>query len=127
MSVTGELAGTVSLVVFAFNAGGATLAAAYAASRTLAGVGVMLVLTGLTRWLRRDLLLRQITGLRAVLLAAAAGRRPARGCRPDGALNAAFFSQWWQETTRRIQPIATRRNRDTVDNERQEPPFGRQA
>jgi hypothetical protein len=72
MSVTGELAGTVSLVVYAFNAGGATLAAVYAASRTLAGVGVMLVLTGLTRRLRRDLLLRQITGLRAVLLAAAA-------------------------------------------------------
>jgi hypothetical protein len=35
-------------------------------------VGVILVLTGLTRRLRRDLLLRQITGLRAVLLAAAA-------------------------------------------------------
>jgi len=37
MSVTGELAGTVSLVGYAFNAGGATLAAVYAASRTLAG------------------------------------------------------------------------------------------
>src|SRR5258708_5631288 len=72
MSVTGEQAAMVSLVVYAFNAGGAPLAAAYAASRTLAGVGVMLVLTGLASRVRRDLLLRQITGLRAVLLAAAA-------------------------------------------------------
>ena len=72
ISVTGELAGTVSLVVYAFSTGGATLAAVYAASRTLAGLGVMLVLTGLTSRFRRDLLLRQITGLRAVLLAAAA-------------------------------------------------------
>jgi hypothetical protein len=73
MSWTGEQAGLVSLVVYAFNAGGAPLAAAYAASRTLAGMGVMLVLTGLASRLRRDLLLRQITGLRGLLLAAAAG------------------------------------------------------
>ena len=72
MSWTGEQAGLVSLVVYAFNAGGAPLAAAYAASRTLAGVGVMVVLAGLASRLRRDLLLRRITGLRAVLLAAAA-------------------------------------------------------
>jgi hypothetical protein len=72
MSWTGEQAGPVSLVVYAFNAGGAPLAAAYAASRTLAGVGVMVVLAGLASRLRRDHLLRQITGLRAVLLAAAA-------------------------------------------------------
>jgi CRP-like cAMP-binding protein len=72
MSVTGELGGTVSLVVYAFSAGGAPLVAAYAASRTLAGVGVMLVLAGVTGRLRRDRSLRRITGLRAVLLAAAA-------------------------------------------------------
>src|SRR5260221_346453 len=72
MSVTGELAGTVSLVVYAFGAGGAPLVAAYAASRTLAGVGVMLVLAAVTGRLRRDRALRLITGLRAVLLAAAA-------------------------------------------------------
>jgi hypothetical protein len=72
LSVTGELAGTVSLVVYAFSAGGAALAAAYAASRTLGGVIVMLVLTGLTSRLRRGVLLHQITGLRAVLLAGAA-------------------------------------------------------
>lgn len=72
MSITGELAGTVALAVYALSAGGATLVAAYAASRTLAGMGVALVLTGLTSRLRRDRLLRCITSIRMVLLAAAA-------------------------------------------------------
>ena len=44
---TGELAGTVALVVYALSAGGPALVAAYAASRTIAAVGVMLVLTGI--------------------------------------------------------------------------------
>src|SRR6185437_7532004 len=72
MSITGELAGTVALVVYALGAGGAALVAAYAASRTVAGMAVALVLTGLTSGLRRDRLLRWITGVRAVLLAVAA-------------------------------------------------------
>jgi hypothetical protein len=72
MSVTGELAGTVTLVVYAFGAGGAALVAAYAASRTVAGAAVMLALAGITGRLRRDRLLRQLTGCRTVLLAAAA-------------------------------------------------------
>src|SRR5205814_2653831 len=72
MSITGELAGTVALVVYALSAGGAALVAAYAASRTVAGMAVALVLTGLTSRVRRDRLLRWITGVRAVLLAAAA-------------------------------------------------------
>ena len=72
MSITGELAGTVALVVYALGAGGAPLVAVYAASRTVAGMGVALVLTGLTNRLRRDRLLRWITGVRAILLAAAA-------------------------------------------------------
>jgi Cyclic nucleotide-binding domain len=72
LSITGELAGTVALVVYALGAGGAALVAAYAASRTLAGMGVALVLTGITSRLRRDRLLRWITGVRMVLLAAAA-------------------------------------------------------
>ena len=62
LSITGELAGTVALVVYALGAGGAALVAAYAASRTVAGMGVALVLTGLTSRLRRDRLLRWITG-----------------------------------------------------------------
>ena len=72
LSITGELAGTVALVVYAFGAGGAALVAVYAASRTVAGMAVMLVLTGVTNRLRRDRLLRWITGVRAGLLAVAA-------------------------------------------------------
>src|SRR5260370_3451992 len=72
MSLTGELAGTVALVVYALGVGGAALVAGYAACRTLAGMGVALVLTGLTSRLRRDRLLRWMTGVRVVLLAAAA-------------------------------------------------------
>ena len=72
MSITGELAGTVALVVYALGAGGAALVAAYAASRTVAGMAVALVLTGITSRLRRDRLLRWSTGVRALLLAAAA-------------------------------------------------------
>jgi hypothetical protein len=72
LSVTGELAGTVALVVYAFGAGGTPLVAAYAAARTLAGVGVALALAGAVGRLRSDRVLRQTTGVRAVLLAAAA-------------------------------------------------------
>jgi MFS family permease len=72
MSITGELAGAVALVVYAVSMGGAALVAAYAAARTVAGMGVVLVLTGITSRLRRDRLLRWITGVRTVLLAAAA-------------------------------------------------------
>jgi hypothetical protein len=72
LSITGELAGTVALVVYAVDAGGAGLVAAYAASRTVAGMAVALVLTGITNRLRRDSLLRWITGVRMVFLAAAA-------------------------------------------------------
>ena len=72
MSITGELAGTVALVVYALGAGGAALVAAYAASRTVAGMAVALVLTGITSRLRRDRLLRWSTGVRTVFLAAAA-------------------------------------------------------
>ena len=72
LSITGELAGTVALVVYAVSAGGAALVATYAASRTVAGMGVALVLTGVTGRLRRDRLLRWITGVRMAFLAAAA-------------------------------------------------------
>ena len=72
LSITGELAGTVALVVYALSAGGAGLVAVYAASRTVASMGVARVLTGITSRLRRDRLLRWSTGLRMILLAAAA-------------------------------------------------------
>jgi hypothetical protein len=72
LSITGELAGTVALVVYALNSGGAGLVAAYAASRTVAGMGVALVLTGITSRVRRDRLLRWSTVVRMVFLGAAA-------------------------------------------------------
>ena len=72
LSITGELAGTVALVVYALNSGGAGLVAAYAASRTVAGMGVALVLTGITTRVRRDRLLRWSTVVRMVFLGAAA-------------------------------------------------------
>ena len=45
-SVTGELAGQVTLVVYAFDAGGAVLVALYVASRTLLSMAVTLGITG---------------------------------------------------------------------------------
>jgi hypothetical protein len=72
LSITGELAGTVALVVYALNSGGAGLVAAYAAARTVAGMGVALVLTGITSRVRRDRLLRWSTVVRMVFLGAAA-------------------------------------------------------
>src|SRR5258708_38073301 len=87
MSITGELAGTVALVVYALGVGGAALVAGYAACRTLAGMGGALVLTGLTSRLRRDRLLRWITGVRMGLLAAAALLAPF--CPPPAAVIAA--------------------------------------
>src|SRR5258708_17426352 len=82
MSITGELAGTVALVVYALGVGGAALVAGYGACRTLAGMGVALVVTVLTGRMGRDRVLRWMTGVRMVLLAAAAllaafGQRPA--------------------------------------------------
>jgi len=72
LSVMGELAGTVALVVYAFGAGGAALVAVYAASRTVGGMSVTLILVGVTNRLRRDHLLRWLTGSRALLLGGAA-------------------------------------------------------
>lgn len=72
LSVMGELAGTVALVVYAFSAGGDALVALYAASRTVGGMCITLLLAGVTSRLRRDRLLRWLTGSRALLLGAAA-------------------------------------------------------
>src|SRR5258708_20802596 len=61
MSVAGEQAGMGSLVGYSFNAGGAPLAAAFAASRAPARVGVMLVLPGPPRRPRLGLFFRHLT------------------------------------------------------------------
>ena len=70
-SVIGELAGQVTLVVYAFDAGGAVLVAGYVAARTLVSMAVTLGLTGVSGRIRPGLLLRRVTWLRAVLLALA--------------------------------------------------------
>jgi hypothetical protein len=72
LSVAGEQAGMVTLVAYAFGTGGAALAAGYVASRTLAAMCVALGIAGCAGRIRRDTLLRRLTGLRAVLLALAA-------------------------------------------------------
>ncbi len=71
-SVVGELAGQVTLVVYAFDAGGAVLVATYVASRTLVSMAVTLGITGFSGKVQPGLLLRRVTWLRAVLLALAA-------------------------------------------------------
>ena len=85
LSVAGEIAGMVTLVAYAFDVGGARLAAAYVASRTLAAMCVALGIAGVTGTVRRDTLLRRLTGLRAVLLALAALTAAARQGPPAGA------------------------------------------
>jgi len=71
-SVIGELAGQVTLVVYAFAAGGAVLVAAYIASRTLVSMVVTLGIGGVSGRVRPQVLPRRVTWLRAVLLALAA-------------------------------------------------------
>src|SRR5215469_12290962 len=84
LSITGELAGTVALVVYALGAGGAPLVAAYAASRTVAGMAVALVLTALTSRRRRFVArgnLPPAPGCRFALAGAHAGRARRVQCR----------------------------------------------
>jgi len=71
-SVIGELAGQVTLVVYSFDKGGAALVAAYVASRTLLSMVVTLGIAGVSGSTRTGVLLRRVTGLRAVLFALAA-------------------------------------------------------
>jgi hypothetical protein len=71
-SVIGELASQVTLVVYAFDAGGAVLVAAYVASRTLLSMAVTLGITGVSGRAQPGVLLRRVTWLRALLLVLAA-------------------------------------------------------
>ena len=71
-SVIGELAGQVTLVVYAFDAGGAVLVATYVASRTLLSMAVTLGITGVSGRVQPGSLLRPITWFRVVFLALAA-------------------------------------------------------
>ena len=71
-SVIGELAGQVTLVVYAFDAGGAVLVATYVASRTLLSMAVTLAITGFSGRVRPGSLLRRIMWFRAAFLVLAA-------------------------------------------------------
>jgi MFS family permease len=102
LSVIGELAGTVSLVVYAIGEGGATLVAAYGVARAAAGASVGLFVAGVGDRLRRDRLLRWITGLRAALLASAA-LIAAQGGPPVGVIAFAAASSAFSGTYRPLQ------------------------
>ena len=72
LSVVGEFASTVALVVFAYAAGGAGLVAVYGLFRMLAGVTVALAIAGIGDRVRGEVLLRASTALKAILLTLAA-------------------------------------------------------
>jgi hypothetical protein len=72
LSVVGEFASTVALVVFAYADGGAGLVAVYGLFRMLAGVAVALAIAGIGDRIRGEALLRASTALKAVLLTLAA-------------------------------------------------------
>jgi MFS family permease len=72
LTVVGEMAGTVALVVYAYGEGGAALVAAYGVARTTGAIGIGFVLAAFSDRVRRDRLLRVVVGLRAILMALAA-------------------------------------------------------
>ncbi len=72
LSVVGEFASTVALVVFAYAEGGAGLVAVYGLFRMLAGVSVALAIAGIGDRVRGEVLLRASTALKAILLTLAA-------------------------------------------------------
>ena len=72
LSVVGEFASTVALVVFSFAEGGAGLVAVYGLFRMLAGVTVALAIAGIGDRVRGEVLLRASTALKAILLTLAA-------------------------------------------------------
>jgi hypothetical protein len=72
LSVVGEFASTVAIVVFAYAAGGAGLIAVYGLFRMLAGVTVALAIAGIGDRVRGEALLRASTALKAILLTLAA-------------------------------------------------------
>ncbi len=71
-SVVGETAGAIAMAVYAFDHGGAALVGIYGVARTLPAAVVAPVVMGLADRVRREVLLRLATAVRAVLLGAAA-------------------------------------------------------
>jgi len=101
-SVIGELAGQVTVVVYAFDEGGAVLVAAYVASRTLVSMVVTLGIAGASGRIQPGLLLRRVTGLRAALLAFAALTAALHGT-PFGVITLAAASSSLAGTYRPLQ------------------------
>ena len=101
-SVIGELAGQVTVVVYAFDEGGAPLVAAYIASRTLVSMAVTLGIAGVSGRVQPGLLLRRVTELRAVLLACAALTAALHGT-PVGVITLAAASSSLAGTYRPLQ------------------------
>lgn len=72
-SLAGELAGSIALLVYAYNEGGAPLVALYGVARTLPAMVVTPAIVGATDRFAPDSVLRVTVGARAVLLGMAAG------------------------------------------------------
>jgi len=72
-SLAGELAGSIALLVHAYNEGGAPLVALYGVARTLPAMVVTPAIVGATDRFAPDSVLRVTVGARAVLLGMAAG------------------------------------------------------
>lgn len=68
----GELAGTIAIAVYAFDAGGAALVGVYGLARTLPAAVIAPLAMGLSDRLPKERVLSIATGLRAILLAASA-------------------------------------------------------
>ncbi len=102
MTLAGELAGTIALLVYAYAAGGAALVAAYGVARTLPAMVVTPLVVGMTDSVAPDRVLRLTVAARAFLLAAAAavafGEGPALVV-----IGAAAVGSWLSGTYRPIQ------------------------
>ncbi len=72
LSLAGGSVATVAFLVYAYEAGGAALVAAYGVARTLPGAVVTPLVSSAADRVRRDRLLRMTTGARAVLVGMAA-------------------------------------------------------
>ncbi len=101
-SVVGELAGQVTLVVYAFDSGGAVLVAGYVAARTVVSMVVTLGIAGVSARIRPGVLLRRVTWLRALLLGLAALTAALHGA-PVGVIALAAASSSLSGTYRPLQ------------------------
>jgi predicted MFS family arabinose efflux permease len=105
LSLVGYFASTIALFVYAFDEGGATLAAIYGVARAAPGAIITPVLLGLTDRVPVDRLLRVTTGSRAALVALA-GAAAALHASPAVVLTLASISASMTATFRPAQASA---------------------